>query len=296
MSLPNFMCIGAAKSGTTTLYDILSQHPDIFTPSFKEPHFFDIPINYKKGIDWYKKEYFNSTKHPLIGEFTPSYFFEKKSPERIFNNLGKEMKFIVILRHPVDRAYSHYLHSVRDAHEELSFLEALNNEDNRTKRFLDDGNYLAYLRTSYYQQSLYGEMIERYLQYFSINNFCFIHFEKEFVLKREETIKKVLKFLNVTYDSININIHLKSNTASKPISNRLKRIMKASGWWRVLLKIIIPSLKQRQIIKNRIQRINITKFTPDVLQEDLKKEIFCKYFAKDTQKIEDILKREMSWE
>ena len=46
MSLPNFMCIGAAKSGTTTLYDILSQHPDIFTPSFKEPHFFDIPINY----------------------------------------------------------------------------------------------------------------------------------------------------------------------------------------------------------------------------------------------------------
>ena len=53
MSLPNFMCIGAAKSGTTSLYDILKQHSDIFVPSFKEPHFFDIPSAYKNGISWY---------------------------------------------------------------------------------------------------------------------------------------------------------------------------------------------------------------------------------------------------
>ena len=52
MILPNFMCIGAAKSGTTSLYDILRQHSDIFIPSFKEPHFFDIPSVYKNGISW----------------------------------------------------------------------------------------------------------------------------------------------------------------------------------------------------------------------------------------------------
>ena len=66
MSLPNFMCIGAAKSGTTTLYDILKQHPEIFIPAFKEPHFFDIPENYNNGIEWYEKNYFRNINTKTI--------------------------------------------------------------------------------------------------------------------------------------------------------------------------------------------------------------------------------------
>ena len=111
MSLPNFMCLGAAKSGKTTLYDILKQHPDIYLPSFKEPHFFDIHDNYNNGIDWYMKNYYSKSNFKAIGDFTPSYFFEKEAPKRIYDALSKDIKFIVILRHPVDRAYSHYLHS-----------------------------------------------------------------------------------------------------------------------------------------------------------------------------------------
>ena len=65
MSLPNFMCLGAAKSGTTTLYDILSQHSEIYIPSFKEPHFFDIPENYNNGIEWYEKNYFSNINNEL---------------------------------------------------------------------------------------------------------------------------------------------------------------------------------------------------------------------------------------
>ena len=104
MSLPNFICLGAAKSGTTTLYDILRQHPEIYISTFKEPHFFDIPENYKNGIDWYEKNYFKNADKRVIPEFTPSYFFDKESPKRIFNDLGDKVKFVVLLRHPVDRA------------------------------------------------------------------------------------------------------------------------------------------------------------------------------------------------
>ena len=58
MSLPNYLFIGAAKSATTTFFDILKKHEDIFVPKFKEPHFFNIDENYFKGLDWYKKTYF----------------------------------------------------------------------------------------------------------------------------------------------------------------------------------------------------------------------------------------------
>ena len=96
MSLPNFMCIGASKSGTTTLYDILRQHPDIFIPSYKEPHFFDSPIVFERGVDWYENTYFRNVKNrKCIGDFTPSYLFEGKAPQRILRALGKDVKFIM---------------------------------------------------------------------------------------------------------------------------------------------------------------------------------------------------------
>ena len=207
MSLPNFMCIGAAKSGTTTLYDILKQHPEIFTPAFKEPHFFDIPENYNNGIEWYEKNYFRNINKKIIADFTPSYFFEKQAPERIFNDLGKDMKFVILLRHPVDRAYSHYLHSVRDENEDISFEEAIRKEDNRIEKFIKNKDYLSYLRNSYYHQGLYGEMIERYLKYFSLDNFLFIHFENEFMIDRKKIIDKLLIFIGLETE-INLNLDL----------------------------------------------------------------------------------------
>jgi len=99
MSLPNFMCIGAAKSGTTSLYDILKQHSDVFIPSFKEPHFFDISTVYEHGVSWYEKTYFSGVKkEKCIGDFTPTYLFDKYAPERILALLGEGVKFIIILR------------------------------------------------------------------------------------------------------------------------------------------------------------------------------------------------------
>ena len=190
MSLPNFMCIGASKSGTTSLYDILKQHSDIFLPSFKEPHFFDIPLVYEHGISWYVKTYFSGVKkEKCIGDFTPTYLFDKYAPERILSSLGKNVKFIIILRNPVDRAYSHYLHSKRDLHEHLSFEDALK------KKVDEKNNYLTYLRTSYVEQGKYADMLQRYFALFSKDNFLILHFEEDFVAAREQTMVKVFKFL-----------------------------------------------------------------------------------------------------
>jgi hypothetical protein len=284
------MCIGAAKSGTTSLYDILMQHSDIFLPSFKEPHFFDIPSVYQNGIEWYKKTYFQSVKNEkCIGDFTPTYLFEERAPERILNDLGVNMKFIIILRNPVDRAYSHYLHSNRDEHENLSFKEALSLEKSR----VNEKDYLSYLRLSYSGQGMYCQMLTRYFKFFPKDNFLIINFEEEFVSQRESTINKIFNFLELDYEVLDIN--LSSNKASKAKSTWLKKVMKKTGWWRVLIKRMIPSLKIRQIIKNRIQRANITTFTPSKLSSLEKKELFNLFFKDDVGKLELLLNKRMNW-
>lgn len=294
MSLPNFMCIGAAKSGTTTLYDILKQHPDVFIPSFKEPHFFDIPDNYKRGLDWYEREYFRGVRKSIIGDFTPSYFFEAKAPERIFTNLSKDLKFVVLLRHPADRAYSHYLHSLRDGHEDCNFLDALQKEDNRITRSIKNNNYLAYLRHSYYHQGLYGDMIERYLKYFSLESFYFIHFENEFLQDRKETIDGLLRFLRLKR-SVDLNIDLKSNPASQQRSKLINQLMKKRGSFREVIKWIVPSVKYRQIIRNKIQRANTKELEIKNLSDNIRQNLYTKYFEEDIMKFERLTNKKLGW-
>ena len=296
MSLPNFMCIGAAKSGTTTLYDILRQHPDIFIPSYKEPHFFDSPIVFERGVDWYENTYFRNVKNrKCIGDFTPSYLFEAKAPQRILKSLGKDVKFIIILRNPIDRAYSQYLHSVRDEREDLSFQMALKKESKRIKNYQEDTDYLLKLRISYFSQGLYGEMIENYLNIFSKDQFLFILFEEELIRNTRETIRKVLNFLEIDSE-FSLNVNIKSNIASKVKYKWVMRFMQKSGFWRSIIRKLIFSLKWRQIIKNKIHRANTSSFTPEPLSKDIRKEMYNNYFLDDIKKLESILGRKMNWQ
>ena len=294
MSLPNFMCIGAAKSGTTTLYDILKQHPEIFIPAFKEPHFFDIPENYNNGIDWYEKNYFRNINKKIIADFTPSYFFEKETPKRIFKDLGTQIKFVVLLRNPVDRAYSHYLHSVRDEHENLSFEDSLKQENERLESYEKKGDYLSYLRNSYFHQGLYGDMLERYLEYFTLDNFLFIHFENEFMIDRKKIMDKLLIFIGLETE-INLNLDLRSNPASKERFKFLKKLMKKKGWWRKILKFMVPSMQIRQIIRNKVQRANLKEFQKEKLSEKLKTDLYNEYFKADIIKFEKLTNKKLNW-
>ncbi len=124
MALPNFLCVGAQKAGTTTLYEILKQHPDIFLPqNIKETKFFVYDEKYEKGVQWYQKEFFSEWNgQKAIGEVDPAMMFEEKSAQRIFDTLGNNVKLIFIFRNPVARAYSHYLMSQRKGAEDLSHL------------------------------------------------------------------------------------------------------------------------------------------------------------------------------
>jgi hypothetical protein len=144
-----------------------------------------------------------------------------------------------------------------------------------------------------FNKGMYYEMLSRYFKLFPKDNFLIINFEEEFVSQRESTINKIFNFLELDYEVLDIN--LSSNKASKAKSTWLKKVMKKTGWWRVLIKRMIPSLKIRQIIKNRIQRANITTFTPSKLSSLEKKELFNLFFKDDVGKLELLLNKRMNW-
>ena len=121
-----------------------------------------------------------------------------------------------------------------------------------------------------------------------------LNFENEFVKQRKESIKKILLFLNVKNE--NIDIDIVSNIASKARFIWLKNIMNKSSWWILLLKNLIPFVQFRRIIRNRIQRANNVKFAYDVLSDTDKKDLYNRYFRDDLLSLEIILNKKMNWQ
>ena len=293
MSLPNYLFIGAAKSATTTFFDILKKHEDIFVPKFKEPHFFNIDENYLKGLDWYKKTYFKDINNEsIIIDFTPTYLYYKLCAERIFDSLGPNVKFVIILRNPVDRAYSHYNHSKRDGHEVSSFEDAIKLENERIEKFRDKNDFLSELRCSYISQGLYFEMISAYLKYFDLNNFFIINFESEVVQNLDQTLLKLSKFLKLDLSNLDYEIH--SNKSGKPKYKLLQNIITNNNLFRKILKMIVPQ-KQRQIIRNKIKNFNKEDFVYLQLSEEKRRQLLEKYFIKDIMKLENLIGKKMNW-
>ena len=285
---PNFMCIGAAKSATTSLFDILKQHPLISTSSFKEPHFFDNTENYKKGKEWYLDSYFSTAESTkAIGEFSPSYLSSPLSPKRILETFGPNIKLIVILRNPIDRAYSHYLHTKRDEYEKFSFIDAVSNENDRLNEFNKINDVISFSRFSYIHQGRYSLHINNYLDYFSLDQFHFVLFN-DFVNNREETIKQVLSFLGVdNKHELDLNIH--SNKSSVAKSKRLKQLFKNDSIIRRIAKNLIPFPVFRQKIRNMIHASNNKVKAKTLLLSSERKLIYHKFFKQDIEKLEKIL-------
>ena len=138
--LPTYIIIGAQKCGTTALHHFLTQHPNVAPSLTKEIHYFDHEFN--RGLDWYRAHFSkcqrtehtgNSVGRPLItGESSPFYMVHPLTPKRVFRILPN-VKIIILLRNPIDRAYSHYHHEIRYGAETLSFEQAIERESARLK-------------------------------------------------------------------------------------------------------------------------------------------------------------------
>ena len=203
--LPDFIIIGTARSGSTSLYYNICSHPSILPASYDEIGFFD--SNYHLGMNWYRSMFplksdmeriRSETKYALTGEDTPFYFWKIDAANRIRKILPK-IKLIAILRNPVQRAYSNYYLGVREGTEKLTFEEAVRKElDTLPENKILAENIFKFcnVRRSYIAKSLYVYQMKIWFERFSKNRL--------FVISTEEMSKSPAHTMNQAYEFLGL--------------------------------------------------------------------------------------------
>ena len=157
--LPDFLVLGTQKGGTTTLQQLLIQHPGVCLAPGKEVHYFS--KHWDQPTAWYASHYAGAAPQQRCGDITPFYLFHPQAPKRI-HSLLPNAQLIVLLRDPVERALSQYFHSVRLGFETLPLEDALDAEEER----LSTGKLQHLQEHSYVSRSRYLEQLDRYLELF----------------------------------------------------------------------------------------------------------------------------------
>jgi hypothetical protein len=173
--LPNFVGIGAQRAATTWLYSCLKEHPQIYLAPQKEVHFFD--EKFEKGLEWYADQFRDYAQQPVLGEITPNYLDSEVAVPRMAQVIP-DARLVVILRDPVQRAFSAYK-LFRDQHyAEMTFQEAC-----------ESSPYLIRL-------GMYAAQIERVFSHYSRQNVRVLLYE-DIQTKADEVLASIYGFLNV---------------------------------------------------------------------------------------------------
>lgn len=293
---PNFFLIGAAKSGTTTLANMLSLHSHVYISPIKEPNYFstDIDINsfstdYKKNTFFADESYFRhkplrlqhlsfirnehhyyqlfeDVKNEIaIGECSTSYLFSTTAAAEI-KKFNPDAKIMAILRNPVSRAFSHYLMALKYGYTSLPFREEILNDFNRSLK----GWGISRL---YIELGLYGQQLYRYYQHFEKNRILIILYDK-FLSDPIETFSEIFDFLDIPFRYTELSERY--NEAVIPRFQLLNKWVTQTGL-RPILRNLFPSkvsekLKRLFYSKEKLPQLteNDKKYFLDFFREDIK--------------------------
>lgn len=282
---PNFLGIGTAKAGTTTMFEILKQHPQIFLPDVKEVCFFD--EKYDKGLDWYLRHFTGVKDEKAIGEITPYYIYDKTVPKKISEDLGADIKLILILRNPADRAYSNYIMTSARGLDNRSFKEAVDNE-NKSKNNLQ--NYPV--KIHYINRGFYDVQVERYRKYFDQEKMLVLLFEEDILKNRKKTFKKIFKFLEV--DDYDLFTDIDSKPAAKWRSDKINYLLNTPNIINQSVKKLLPQRNIRMMIKHKLIKVNTKKMANRKEFKELRKHLIDNVYKESILNLEKILNRDLS--
>ena len=199
--LPDFFVIGVVRSGTTSMYHYLDQHPSIVKSAYDEIGFFD--DNFRLGWSWYRSLFPTRMKKEKIKEETGNFLTFDDTPFYIYNEIVAKRireffpngKIIVLLRNPIDRAYSNYILGVRRGDEKRSFEEAVLEEMEHIKQY-SEIQIDEFLSQSYLGRGLYALQLEIWFRYFKRENILIIKSE-DFSKNTQRIMEQVFRFLDL---------------------------------------------------------------------------------------------------
>lgn len=268
VNVPNLIIPGFPKSGTSSLFDYLCQHPDIFKPKYKEPHNYSQDKRYSERFSTHSTFSFNELYNAkgnckYIPDASTSYLISKHALKRIKRD-SPNAKLIIIARDPIERLFSHYNWLRLLGFDQFSFKKEIKKDliiDYNPNKPIN-GNYKSYI-----EHSKYGEQTKRCLEVFDKNQVLILSLEnlnKNF----NESMDRIFRFLEI--EPISINRAIKNKTPNNIIHKKLKIPTK--------LKIIEKKIGSKvfsnsKIFNKKLQKINFTpkyeKFIFDLLKNDL---------------------------
>lgn len=293
--LPDFLVIGAARAGTTALHGFLRQHPGIFMPARKEPNFFAYEGEELAcegpGADYinnsivdpaaYAALFTGAPAEARLGEASPLYLYSERAPGRIKHHIPGA-KMIVILRNPVDQAYSHFMYATKQCIENVSdFDKALTLEATR----LDQGWQPLF---GYSQFPRYGEQLARYFELFP---------KDQFLIKRYEDYQADPDaFLRAVYDFIGVDPEFvpsmddKVNAGGVPKNQAFQDFLMKPNPVTKAVGLVVPQ-QTRLKIRDWMARKNMN--APDTLSSDARS-ILLERLSDDIRALEKLLDWDLS--
>lgn len=291
MVLPNFLIIGSAKSGTTSIAQYLNQHPQIYISPIKEPFFFSfqeekidfcgpgdhlslrLAVN---NLESYEKLFDGVSSETSIGEASTSYLYTPQAAKRIYNRLPN-VKLIAVLRHPVDKAYSSFLHQLREGYEPLTdFSEALRQENRRIQ-----SNWMYFWH--YRNNGFYYSKLKRYYDLFPREQIK-VYLYDDFRKNPYEFIKNILNFLDVD-GSFVPDLSVKYNISGIPRSRLFYNLITKNKFVKKSCKLLVP-----RSFRQKVRSYSLAK--PE-LPEDLRQSLLSQY-QEDIVKLQNLIRRDLS--
>ena len=275
----DFLVVGTAKAGTTTLYETLSKHPGIFIPQCKECRYFSCTLgefagpgpqyanNVIRSLGEYTELFKKAKPGQLCGDISPDYlYYHKNAIPKILEEKNDQIPIIIVLRNPIDRAYSSYLYHVRDGREKLSFEDALDAEDERRRANWAWGWF-------YIEGGLYAEQVKAYTDNFE--RVLLLLFEKDIVTG--QATEKILHFLNLeAVPKVVKNIH--TNTSGYPKNRLLHQVITRVLTDDLIVRKVKDAIKvtplyagsrriYRKILEANLRKENMSEKTREMLKE-----------------------------
>lgn len=277
-----FLMIGAQKAGTTWIDEVLRRHPDIFLPEKKEVHFFDFPENLAKGVQYYSSHFEGMATESHAGECTPDYLwtvgteFEQSHPHDVFGtakrtyNVLPDIRLVVSLRNPVDRAISAFHHHRA-----------------RGRFPLDKGPKDVWYEWGIVSSGWYARQLEEWYQYYDPSRFLILFFEEDIKpdgIKRA-TIDRICRHIGTTPLPDSVNLDFRANDRLNPAMAYLNKV---------------PLLRDRY--RGQILAQQIDKMLPPQIQSMLEYEVKAsdieflqEEFQPHNAALEALLGRKLPW-
>lgn len=297
MIMPNFLLIGAQKAGTTALNYYLKEHPQIYMSPIKEPGFFDFEgqkpnfagpgdrelyDHVSTDIESYRQLFQGVSDEIAIGEATTWYLYSSKAPERIKQYIP-DAKLIVILRNPVDRAYSAFMHAIRDSRESITdFARALEEEETRISQ---NWEYIWH----YKQMGFYSVQLKRYFDLFDRNQIKVFLYE-DLKDNPDALVQDICQFLNVDETLISGSLP-RRNVSGLPKNKFLDFFLEKQNaqWIKKPFKLFLSS-KIRENIVVTLKNKNRTKpsISPAVKIQ------LTKVYREDILRLQELIEQDLS--